>query len=96
MSEKRVRFDENFKKNAVRLSYTTNVAQLSRNLGVSKGTLHRWRRKYTKNGELSLYAKQWEVIKSLNCDKKHLSIENDMLKKGDICWVSLYGQSMIS
>ena len=53
MSDVRRKYDEAFKKNAVKLSYASNksVAEVARDLGISNGMLYRWRQKYTAEGD---------------------------------------------
>ena len=47
MSDVRRKYDEDFKKNAVKLSFASSksVAQVARDLGVSDAMLYRWRQK---------------------------------------------------
>ena len=58
MSDVRRKYDEDFKKNAVKLSYASSksVADVARNLGISNSMLYRWRQKYTAEGDKTRYA----------------------------------------
>ena len=53
MSETRRKYDEEFKKRAVRMSYSSErtVTQVAESLGISSNMLYRWRKKYTSDGE---------------------------------------------
>lgn len=92
MSETRRRFDEEFKKNAVRLSYASNkpVAQIARDLDVSDAILYRWRQKYTSQGDKTRYATLEEEVKALKLENAELKIERDMLKKASAYFASLH------
>jgi len=92
MSETRRRFDEEFKKNAVRLSYASNrpVAEIARNLDISDAMLYRWRQKYTAQGDKTRYATLEEENKALKLENAELKIERDMLKKASAYFASLH------
>jgi len=49
------RFDEEFKKRAVQLSYRSErtVKGTAESLGISPTVLHRWRKQYTPDGDKS-------------------------------------------
>jgi len=49
MGEFRRKYDEEFKKNAVKLSYASprTVKELAEDLGIHENLLYNWRRKYT-------------------------------------------------
>ncbi len=92
MSGTRTRYDEEFKKNAVALSYagTKSVAQVAADLGISDGMLYRWRQKYTPKGEKTRYATMEEELKALKLENAELKIERDMLKKASAYFASLH------
>ena len=92
MSVTRNKFDEEFKKNAVKLSYASSksVADVARELGISDGMLYRWRVKYTPDGDKTRYATLEEEVKTLRLKNAELSIENDMLKKASAYFASLH------
>ena len=92
MSETRRRFDDEFKKNAVRLSYASNkpVAEVARDLDISDAILYRWRQKYTAQGDKTRYATLEEENKALKLENAELKIERDMLKKASAYFASLH------
>ncbi|MDR1649090.1 MAG: transposase [Synergistaceae bacterium] len=53
MSASRRKFDEDFKKNAVKLSYASpkTIREVSGDLGITDSMLYRWRSKYTMGGD---------------------------------------------
>jgi transposase len=92
MSEVRRKYDEDFKKNAVKLSYASNkpVAEVARDLGISNSMLYRWRQKYTAEGDKTRFATLEEENKALRLKNAELAIENDMLKKASAYFASLH------
>ena len=50
--------DEDFKKNAVKLSYASpkTVVEISEDLGIHPNLLYRWRQRYTADGDKTKYA----------------------------------------
>ena len=92
MSETRRRFDDEYKKNAVRLSYASNkpVAEVARDLDISDAILNRWRQKYTAQGDKTRYATLEDEIKALKLENAELKIERDMLKKASAYFASLH------
>jgi transposase len=83
MSEMRRKYDKEFKKNAVKLSYASNksVSEVADDLGISPGLLFRWRKLYTPQGEKTQYATLEEEYRALKLENAELKIERDMLKK---------------
>ena len=83
MSESRSKYDEEFKKNAVKLSYASpkSVKQVSKDLGIKENLLYRWRKKYTADGDKTRFATMEEENKALRLENAELKIERDMLKK---------------
>ena len=83
MSEIRRKYDKEFKKNAVKLSYASNksVSEVADDLGISPGILFRWRKLYTPQGEKTQYATLEEEYRALKLENAELKIERDMLKK---------------
>jgi transposase len=92
MTNIRRKYDEEFKKNAVKLSYASNkpVADIARDLGVSDGMLYRWRQKYTALGEKTQAASLEEENKKLRLRNAELMMEVDMLKKASAYFASLH------
>ena len=91
MSDVRRKYDEDFKKNAVKLSFASSksVAQVARDLGVSDAMLYRWRQKYTAEGDKTRFATLEEENKALRLKNAEQAIEIDMLKKASAYFASL-------
>ena len=83
MSETRAKYDEEFKKNAVKLSYASpkTVKQIADDLGVHENLLYNWRKKYTADGDKTRFATMEEENKALKLEVAELKMERDMLKK---------------
>ena len=92
MSVIRKQYDEDFKKNAVKLSYASSkpVGAVARDLGVSDGMLYRWRQKYKPDGEKTRYATLEEEVKQLRLQTAEQAMEIDMLKKASAYFASLH------
>lgn len=82
---KRIRqhYDEDFKKNAVKLSYATTqtMKDFAADLRVSLGLIYSWRKIYTDTGDKSKLVEQHESIRQLQIENAELNMENEMLKK---------------
>ena len=83
MGEIRKKYDEDFKKNAVKLSYASpkTVKELSEDLGIHENLLYNWRRKYTSDGDKTKYATLEEENRALRRELAETRLERDMLKK---------------
>ena len=92
MTDVRRKYDETFKKNAVKLSYASSksVAEVARDLGISNGMLYRWRQKYTAEGDKTRFATMEEENKALRLKNAEQAIEIDMLKKASAYFASLH------
>ena len=92
MSEVRAKYDEEFKKNAVKLSYASpkTVKQVARDLGISENRLYLWRKKYTAEGDKTRYATLEEENKALRLQLAEARIEADMLKKATAYFANLH------
>jgi len=92
MSGTRAKYDEEFKKNAVKLSYASpkTVKQIADDLGVHENLLYNWRRKYTSEGDKTRYATMEEECKALRRENAELKMERDMLKKATAYFASLH------
>ena len=92
MSVIRKQYDEDFKKNAVKLSYASSksVGAVARDLGLSDGMLYRWRQKYTPDGDKTRYATLEEENKQLRLQTAEQAMEIDMLKKASAYFASLH------
>ena len=82
-NKQRRKYDEEFKRRAVRLSYSSErtIKEVADSLGINEGNLHRWRRKYTPAGEITQHAQQQSEIGRLQHRIAELEEENDILKK---------------
>ena len=91
MSEIRMKYDEEFKKNAVKLSYASprSVKAVAEDLGIGEGLLYRWRKKWTADGDKTRYATLEEENKSLRLQNAELRMEADMLKKATAYFANL-------
>lgn len=92
MPERRAKYDEEFKKNAVNLSYASpkSIKQLSEDLGIGENLLYRWRKKYTADGEKTRYATLEEENRALRKQLAEARVEADMLKKATAYFASLH------
>lgn len=88
----RNKYDEAFKKNAVKLSYASakSVRAVADDLGISDGMLYRWRQKYTPEGDKTRYATLEEECKQLRLKNAEQAMEIDMLKKASAYFASLH------
>ncbi len=70
MSDIRRKYDDDFKMNAVKLSYASNrpVTEVASNLGIPNGMLYRWRQKYTTDEDKTRYATLEEENKALRLE----------------------------
>ncbi len=92
MSEIRKKYDEEFKKNAVKLSYASpkSVRQVADDLGISENRLYAWRKKYTAEGDKTRWATLEEENKALRLQLAEARIEADMLKKATAYFANLH------
>ena len=83
MSINRRKYDAEFKKNAVKLSYASpkTIKAVAGDLGITESMLYRWRQKYTARGDKTQTATLEEEVKALRLENAELKIERDMLKK---------------
>jgi transposase len=83
MGEIRKKYDEDFKKNAVKLSYASpkSVKEIADDLGIHENLLYNWRRKYTADGDKTKYATLEEENRALRRELAEARMERDMLKK---------------
>jgi len=91
MTKIRAVYDEEFKKNAVKLSYASpkSVKRVAEDLGVSENLLYRWRKKYTSEGDKTRWASLEEENKALRLALAEARIETDMLKKATAYFANL-------
>jgi transposase len=83
MIRKRRKYDEEFKKRAVRMSYSSErtITDVAKSLGISNALLYRWRKKYTPQGDQTRSSLQQEEVNSLHSRISELEEENYILKK---------------
>jgi transposase len=83
MGKMRKQYDEDFKKNAVKLSYASpkSVKEIATDLGIHENMLYNWRRRYTADGDKTKYATLEEENRDLQRQLAEVKMERDMLKK---------------
>jgi transposase len=91
MSEIRRKYDEEFKKNAVKLSYASSkkASDVAKDLGITDSMLYRWRKRYTADGDKTQFATLEEENKVLRLENVELKMERDMLKKATAYFAKL-------
>ncbi len=91
MSEKRKKYDREFREGAVRIVEETGkpVAQVARDLGVNEGTLGNWvvRSREAREGRGELTRDDLEELKRLRSEVAELRMERDVLKRSVVLWV---------
>ncbi len=91
MSEKRNKYDAEFREGAVRIVAETGkpIAQVARDLGVNEGTLGNWvaRAREARDGSKSLSEADYEELKRLRSEVAELRMERDVLKRSVVLWV---------
>ena len=88
MKEVRKQYEREFKMEAVRLLETSgkSASQLERELGIGKGNLWRWKRKFAADGEDAFpghgrLTPEQERLRQLERENEILRQERDILKK---------------
>lgn len=96
MTQKRKTYTREFKLEALHLVETSGkpIAQIERDLGLSKGLMHHWKRQLSQNGGEAFPGKgrlkaQDELIRQLRRDNGILRQERDILKKA----VAIFSQT---
>jgi len=91
MSEKRKKYDREFRDGAVRIVEETNkpIAQVARDLGVNEGTLGNWvnQARLAAEGTKGLSKDDREELKRLRAEVAELRMERDVLKRSVVLWV---------
>ena len=92
MSEKRKKYDLEFREGAVRIVEETNkpIAQVARDLGVNEGTLGNWvaRARELAEGTRGLSKDDHDELKRLRAEVAELRMERDVLKRSVVLWVN--------
>ena len=88
--QQRRKYDPDFKRNSVQLTEEPGrtVAEVAKNLGISKDLLYRWRQAQCVNKELAFpgngreaLTSQQQKIRELEKSLKNVKMERDILKK---------------
>jgi transposase len=91
MSEKRAKYDREFREGAVRIVNETDrpIAQVARELGVNEGTLGNWvaRDREKRQNTDGLSTGDVEELKRLRAEVAELRMERDVLKRSVVLWV---------
>ena len=91
MSEKRTKYDAEFREGAVRIVEETgkSVAAVARDLGVNEGTLGNWvnRARAERDGHGEVTKDDMEELKRLRAEVAELRMERDVLKRSVVLWV---------
>ena len=91
MSEKRTKYDLEFREGAVRIVNETGrpIAQVARELGVNEGTLGNWvaRDREKRQNTDGLSTGDVEELKRLRAEVAELRMERDVLKRSVVLWV---------
>ena len=91
MSEKRQKYDREFREGAVRIVEETKkpIAQVARDLGVNEGTLGNWvvKAREARQGTEGLSTGDVEELKQLRAENAELRMERDVLKRSVVLWV---------
>ena len=83
MAQNQHQYDEEFKKRAVRLSYSSDrtVKSVAESLGIRTNLIYRWRKLYTPESDKTKMSEQGDEIRDLRIRIAELEEENDILKK---------------
>jgi transposase len=91
MSEKRKKYDREFRDGAVRIVRETGkaIAQVARDLGVHEGTLGNWvaSDREAREGRGELTRDDLEELKRVRSENAELRMERDVLKRSVVLWV---------
>ena len=95
MAKPRRKYDEEFKKRAVRMTYQENrtVQSTAEGLGIHPSVLQRWRTRYGETGEKTATALQQDELRVMQRRIRELEEENDLLKKASAYFAALQRDS---
>ena len=90
--EHRRKYDEEYKKNAVKLTYASNksVAEIAKDLEIKPNLLYRWRQRYTAEGDKTRYATLEQELRATQRELAETRMERDMLKKATAYFANLH------
>ena len=91
MMKIRRKYDVEFKKDAVKLSYASpkTIKDVAADLGISETQLYRWRQRYTAEGDKTRFATMEEENRALRLELAEMKMERDMLKKATAYFAKL-------
>jgi transposase len=91
MMKIRRKYDVEFKKDAVKLSYASSkpIKDVAADLGISETQLYRWRQRYTAEGDKTRFATMEEENRALRLELAEMKMERDMLKKATAYFAKL-------
>ncbi len=91
MSEKRKKYDREFREGAVRIVRETgkSIAAVARDLGIHEGTLGNWvaQDREAREGRGELTRDDLGELKRLRSENAELRMERDVLKRSVVLWV---------
>jgi len=92
MNTTKRKYDEEFKKNAVKLTYgsTKGVPEIAEDLGIGSNLLYRWRQRYTAEGGVTERAKLEQELRATQRELAEVKMERDMLKKAAAYFARLH------
>jgi transposase len=87
----RRKYDEGFKKSAVKLSYASpkSLKEAAGDLGINETMPYKWRRRFTADGDKARHATLEEGNRALRLENAELRMERDMLKKATAYFAKL-------
>jgi len=90
--EHRRKWDEEYKKNAVKLTYASSksVAEIAKDLEINPNLLYRWRQRYTAEGDKTRYATLEQELRATQRELAETRMERDMLKKATAYFANLH------
>ena len=86
------KYDEEFKKNAVKLTYESSkgVSEIAEALGINSNLLYRWKQRYTVSGNLTERTAVELELRATQRELAEVKLERDMLKKAAAYFASLH------